>query len=95
MTEKRKRGRPPGSGKKKEVVGPFNPDKLSAEVKEVFDAPKNDTMADEHPMYQEVSADDLKLYNDFVYRPVADLPPNWNEMSKVDRLKWLTANRHK
>jgi hypothetical protein len=57
--EKRKRGRPPGTGKKKEVVGPFNPDNLQAEVMAVYDAPKIDTMADEHPMYETVAPDAL------------------------------------
>lgn len=80
MTENKKRGRPPGRGKKKEVVGPFNPDVLSAEIKAVFDAPKLNTIEDEPPMYA---------------KPQTSYPSNWNELGKIAKLEWLTANPRK
>ena len=108
--EKRKRGRPPGSGKKKEVVGPFNPDILSAEVKAVFDAPKIDTMVDEHPQYETV---DPKLKPPIPTKTLnldgesgkksffpdqsqqPIYPANWATLSKIDKLSWLTEQKSK
>jgi|HubBroStandDraft_3_1064219.scaffolds.fasta_scaffold204094_4 hypothetical protein len=90
--EKKKRGRPPGSGKKKEVVGPFNPDKLQKEVDEVFKPSKMEAIAE--------VMENVELAN----RAIAKLrqnpatsersyPSNWGELGKVAKLQWLTEHR--
>jgi hypothetical protein len=73
--EKKKRGRPPGSGKKD-----FKPTKMAIGI---------DTFAKENIIntLPEVTVFEKKVGD------MIPFPSNWNEMGKVDRLKWLTEHR--
>jgi|ERR1700677_2002398 len=105
MTDKKKRGRPPGSGKKKEVLA------SKIDFKHVtaaaYDAAKLlDTIIDEHPMYIDASKKGTLVVTDpLVAASLARNPRNadhqnhipfpedWDKMGKVDKLKWLTEHR--
>jgi hypothetical protein len=80
--EKRKRGRPPGTGKKKEVVGPFNPDNLQKEFNEVF----------EEKGYGVTPNKGILAVNADKFEP---MPDNWFSLSKIDKLQWLAAHPRK
>lgn len=94
MTEKKKRGRPPGSGKKgiNEIVANIEP--VKSEV--------NETLANFHPSKFEKMIGVLqdvelakksieKLKKTSSSEPI--YPSNWNELGKVAKLQWLTANK--
>ena len=79
MTENKKRGRPPGSGKKKLVAPPQGPStQFDADFKEKGwgVTPNRGILA--------VNADKFD-----------PMPDNWLSMSRVDQLKWLTAHPRK
>lgn len=72
--EKRKRGRPPGSGKKKEAE--IKPYKMTPELSDAID-----NAVAEMPKPPKIEG--------------ATYPSNWNDMGKVQKLEWLTANPRK
>jgi hypothetical protein len=76
MTEHKKRGRPPGSGKKKEVL-----------------ASKVDFKPTTTAAYDGEKLTDLTIDEPVMVIPAKYFPSNWNEMGKVDKLKWLTEHR--
>jgi len=88
-------GRIKGS-KNKPKIGPFNPDNLQAEVMAVFDAPKIDTMADEHPMWDKKNIEHRLPEEIVLEKKISKIietpyPSNWDKMSKAEKLKWLKS----
>jgi hypothetical protein len=92
MTEKKKRGRPPGSGKKKNdlpqntemiLPGPIGTvaftDGTTSEILQ--------TKSDYQKGSLTITLSPRKPVEETPY------PPNWNELGKVAKLQWLTANR--
>ena len=89
MTEKKKRGRPPGSGKgskNRPKIEPFDPSKLDQEVKEVLQMPDGVFELQAHGNRPEGLAIDADKYN-------INFPSNWNEMGKIAKLQWLTEHK--
>lgn len=89
MIEPKKRGRPPGSGKKKETV--VIPCKSGNSV--VYDTDREDIIA--HGETEIQAKANLKVMRTMVEKHESEtpFPENWSTMGKIDRLKWLTANR--
>ena len=81
MTEPKKRGRPPGSGKKKELIQVPTPDKPVILNGPVFDAGRIQKRLNELTNHEPIPYEETPF------------PDNWSAMGKIDRLKWLTANR--
>ena len=82
MTEKRKRGRPPGSGRKKEVISPLNPDEVALSNKGVMVVKDPILAASLARAPQCESAKDETSF-----------PANWDSLSKITKLQWLTEHR--
>lgn len=82
MTDKKKRGRPPGS-KGKSKVEPFNSSKLDQDV--------DTDVVEEKNVAENISKALVRHFGDGPN--VTPFPSNWNDLSKIDKLQWLTANR--
>lgn len=103
--EKRGPGRPPKAdpamarpkgSKNKPKVGPFNPDKLQDEVDEVF-KPENIIAKLPEVVVSERTVFDVIKINKRIKDPETETPypSNWESLSKVDKLSWLTTHRKK
>lgn len=94
MTEpKRKRGRPPGSGKKKETTEIQNTDIILPDpIGQVTytDGTSSEILQTKSDYQKGTLTMTLGPKKAAAERPY---PSNWAEMGKVDKLKWLTANR--
>lgn len=105
-TEKKKRGRPPGSGKKNALASKVDFKYTTAES---FDSDNvAGSIQDEHPMYVTSKLEKVVEFVDDIERakkaiaklkktdsPEPPYPSNWNEMGKLQKLEWLTANPRK
>lgn len=89
MTEKRKRGRPPGSTKKKEVPIARLPEQVAVEIT-VAKAMKNGTMVVDDPILAASLARSPKCESAKDHTP---FPDNWDSLSKLAKLQWLTAQK--
>jgi len=115
MTEKKKRGRPPGSGKKNKEPSIETPNKEEVKHNQVtyqdvvdlgvamakesfkksaakFKRDKEGRLDIHNPV--EAAALARALYCESSQKEVP-FPSDWDKMGKIDRLKWLTANRTK
>lgn len=81
--EKRKRGRPKGSGKKKEIIPIPTQEKAVLLNGPIFDSGRIQKRINE-----------LINHEPLPFKEVP-YPSNWNELSKVAKLQWLTENRLK
>lgn len=79
MEQKKKRGRPPGSGKKV-LVEPDAKNDLQSQVVAAMEKAGITPLVVTSP--EKAKADE-----------VVEFPKDWSAMGKVERLKWLTANK--
>lgn len=96
--EKRKRGRPKGSGKKKMVIEAGQ--LPESEIIQIAETAKNYT-----PSRLEAIAEVMedvflakRKIDQFKQKPAAPerpYPSNWNELGKIAKLQWLTENKSK
>jgi len=87
MEEKKKRGRPPGSGKKVFKEGWESAKDYKPSEQERYDS---------GPHVKEFKDEAVDIKNSIKERhdkALPEFPADWDKMGKVDRLKWLTANK--
>jgi hypothetical protein len=90
MTEqnnKPKRGRPVGSARKTHPNSIVNP-LFQMTGKPVYE--DNEPSIVDPDLLKE--AIEIEFYRTRASNPSAPYPSNWNEMSKIKKLEWLTAN---
>ena len=80
MTEKKKRGRPPESGKKMVAITQ-TPEKPTILNGPVFDEGRIQKRINELANHQSIPFEETSY------------PSNWNELGKLAKLQWLTEHR--